>query len=180
MADIIRKGVTMKEAALEAAAIAPIGRAMLYAYELWHPSLAEPIYFVNDVRALNARIEATADRNAATIVEFIACPLSMQKPEESDSAENPKVVLSRNGISGLLSDALDAARGDRQKWELIEREYASDVLTGPAKLPPRKYNLDAAGMTQLQADFTASHADFANEGIPRATFRRDEYPGLDA
>ena len=60
MPDIIRKGVTLAQALQEAAAVAPIYRQMLYCYELWHPTLLAPIYFVNDNGDLSAFIEPTA------------------------------------------------------------------------------------------------------------------------
>ena len=60
----VLRGVAMSVAYAEAAAVAPIQRAMLWAYELWHPTLAEPIYFVNDRADLAATIEAGAARNA--------------------------------------------------------------------------------------------------------------------
>ena len=172
------RGVSYSEAYAEAAAIAPITRAMLFAYELWHPSLAAPIYFVDDRADLEATIEATADRNAGTTQTFISVPLSIERPEESDTASTPEVSLSREGISGLLKDAFDAARGSLVPWILIERLYASDDTTGPAKLPVLTYMISSADISGTAASIRASFADPANVSIPRLTFRRAEYPGL--
>lgn len=178
MTDIVRKGVTLKEALQEAAATAPLGRAMLYAYELWHVSLAEPIRFVNDKADLMATLEADAPRDASTEVEFIACPLDLSRPEESDTAASPSVSLSRPDVGGLLKSALDRARGSLEPWTVIERLYASDNTSGPAMLPPLTYELSAADIAGAAGKLTASFDDDANEAIPRITFRRDEYPGL--
>jgi hypothetical protein len=151
---------------------------MLWAYELWHPSLATPIYFVDDKADLTAKIEAGADRNAGTSQTFISVPLSVERPEESDTAATPEVTLSREGISGLLKQAFDAARGSLVPWILIERLYASDDTTGPAKLPVLTYMISQADMSGNGASIRASFADPANVSIPRLTFRRAEYSGL--
>lgn len=172
------RGVEQSIAYAEAAAIAPIQRAMLWAYELWHPTLTEPIYFVNDTNALHATIEDDAARNAGTEQEFLACLLDVQRPEESDAAESPQVTLAREGVSGLLADAFAAARGSLVPWELVERCYASDDTSAPAKLPALTYHLSSATLSGNAASVTASFADFGNVSVPRLTFRRKQYPGL--
>ena len=178
MADIIRRGVTLTQALQEAAAIAPLNRVMLYAYELWHPSLAEPIYFVNDVADFAATIEGTADRNPSTEVTFVACPMDLSRPEESDTAESPKITLSRPDVAGLLKEKLDAARGSRVPWVIIERMYASDDTTAPAMLPPLAFELTNVDVSGAAAQIGAQFDDDANVAIPRITFKRSEYPGL--
>lgn len=171
-------GVAQSVAYAEAAAVAPIQRAMLWAYELWHPTLAEPVYFVNDRVDLAATIEAGAARNGGTEQTFIACLLEVQRPEESDAAASPEVTLSREGISGLLADAFAGARGSLVPWELVERCYASDDTAAPAKLPVLTYHLSSATLTSRAASVRASFADFGNVSVPRLTFRRAEYSGL--
>lgn len=178
MPDIERKGVTLTQALQEAAAIAPLGRAMLYAYELWHPTLAEPIRFVNDKADLSATLEAGAPRDASTEVEFVACPLSLERPGESDTEATPQVRMSRPDIAGILKTALDAARGTLEPWILIERLYASDDTSGPALLPPLQFEVNVADIAGAAAGITASFDDEANEAVPRITFKRSEYPGL--
>lgn len=172
------RGVSYSEAYAEAAAIAPIVRAMLFTYELWHPSLDAPIYFVDDKADLTATIEDAADRNAGTEQTFISVPLSIERPEESDTAATPEVTLSREGISGLLKQAFDAARGSLVPWILIERLYASDDTGGPAKLPVLNYTITQSEISGTAANIRASFSDPANVSIPRLTFRRAEYSGL--
>jgi hypothetical protein len=178
MPDIEREGVTLSEALQEAAAVAPVGRAMLYAYELWHESFAEPIRFVNDVAALTATLEAAAPRDAGDEVEFLACPLSLQRPEESDTAASPSVTLGRPDVAGLLKAALDAARGSTEPWTIIERVYASDDTSTPAMLPPLTFEVTGVELAGAAASLTASYGDWVNWAVPRTTFRRAEYPGL--
>ena len=173
------RGVAQSVAYAQAAAIAPIQRAILWAYKLWHPSLASgPIYFVNDKADLSATIEAGAARNAGTVQVFVACLLSLQRPEESDAASTPQISLAREGISGILSGAFKASRGSLVPWQLIERCYASDDTTGPAKLPVGNYELSANTISGVAASVSASFADHANVSIPRLTFRREKYSGL--
>lgn len=181
MADVTRRGVTLTQALQEAAAIAPVNRVMLYCYELWHPTLAEPVYFVNDVADFTATIESTAARNALADILFTACPLELTYPEESDTPESPKITLSRPDVAGLLKRLLDTARASvyaRTPWILIERVYASDATTSPALLPPLEVELLSVDVSGSAGQLEAQFDDDANVAIPRITFKRSEYPGL--
>ena len=178
MPDIEREGVTLSEELQVAAAVAPAGRAVLYAYELWHPTMASPIRFVNDVVDLSATLESTAPRNASATVTFSACPLSLQRPEESDTAASPTVTLARPDVAGLLKPALDDARGDDREWQLIERVYVSDDLSAPAMLPPLIYEVLSVETSGAAASLTAAYGDWQSWAVPRTTFRLSEYPGL--
>lgn len=178
MPDIVRRGVTLAEALQEAAAVAPITRQMLYAYELWHPTLAAPIYFVNDNQDLSAFIESTATRNPSTEVEFLSCPLSVSRPEESDQPASPKIAMSRPDLAGMLRPLLEAARGSIVPWVLIERLYASDDLTAPALLPPLEVELTSVDMVGSAVQISAQFDDDGALAVPAITFRRSEYPGL--
>jgi len=178
MSDIVRRGVTLTQALQEAAAVAPITRAMLYAYELWHPTLTEPVRFVNDKAPLIATLEPDAPRNPSEAVEFMACPLALERPEESDTASTPTVTLSRPDVAGLLKPLFDAARGSLESWTLIERVYASDDTSRPALLPPLSFELSAQDAAGAEAKLTANFDDDANVAVPRITFKREEYPGL--
>ena len=178
MADITRHGILMTQAIQEAAAAAPVGRVMLAAYELNHSSLAAPIRFVNDRAALTATLEVTAPVNPGTTVEFLACPLERVVPEENDSAASPTVSLSRPDVSGILKVALDAARGSTDSWTLIERIYVSDDTTEPAFRPVRIYEITSFNLAGDMAQLSARYGDWVNISIPRTTFKRSTYPGL--
>lgn len=178
MPDVTRRGVTFTEAWQEAAAIAPITRTILLAYELWHPTLVEPIRFVNDLEDLTATLEADAPRNAGEAVTFVACQVSMKRPEESDTAASPSLELSRPDVAGLMNAALKAAAGSFESWILIEREFASDDTTGPARLPPLSLELESVTMGDTDLAIAAQFDDDFNVAIPRLTFKRSEYPGL--
>lgn len=171
-------GVSLSEALAEAAAIAPVTRAMLSAFELWHPLLAEPVRIVNDHANLLATLEADAPRDAGLEVEFLACAVRVTRPEESDTAGAPEITLSAANVSGLLSDALKLTRGSMDSWTIIERIYASDDTTGPAILPPMTLTLTGASLTGAGASIVASFGDAVNTLVPKTTFKIEEYAGL--
>lgn len=178
MPDITRKGVTLSEALQEAAAIAPVQRVMLYAYELWHETMSEPVRFVDDTQDLTATLEAGAPRDASTAVEFVACPLVMARPTESDEEASPTVQLSRPDVGALLAGVMETARGSTQPWTLIERLYASDDTSEPALIPPLSFELTQVVIAGASAGISAQYDDDANVAVPRITFKREEYPGL--
>lgn len=175
-----RKGVRISEAYAAAAVSAPVQRAMLSAYELWHPTLAAPVRVVHNPDPIVATLEATAPRNPGEAVEFFAAWVQVGRLEESDGAASPEIQIQIDNVSGPMSDALDVARGSRELWEVIERVYASDDLSGPAQLPVLRLTLTAAGLAGPLCEFKASHGDPVNIDIPSVTFIPEEYPGITA
>lgn len=173
-------GVTLSVALAEAAAIAPVTRVMLHTFELRHAALPAPIRIVNDHANLLATLEAGAPLNPSTEVEFLACPVRIQRPEESAAAQSPSITLSVDNVSGAVSDALALARGSNDLWEVTERVYASDDTSAPAVLPPLTLTMVTAEITATGASITASFGDPVNVAVPAITFTSTEYPGLDA
>lgn len=175
-----RKGVTFSEAYAQAAAYAPIRRAMVRTYELWHPSLPAPARIVAQMDDIDATLEATAPRNPGETVNFLASFVEASRSEESDEAATPSVNVTIDNVSGILSDALAAARGSMVPWELIERVYASDDLSGPAQLPVLKLTFTESVIDGTTAILKASYGDPVNFSVPRLTYKPEEYPGLTA
>ena len=175
-----RHGVSLSEALHEAAAIAPIHRAMLSTFELWHPvgTPDGPIYTVNDFQPLVATIEAGAARNASVAISFLPCPVDITRPEESDTQGTPEIGIAVKQVSGVMSEALRWARGSLIPWQLTERVYASDDTTAPAILPPLSVFLSSVDVDGETVTLKASFGDSVNVSIPRLTFRRTAYPGL--
>src|SRR5690606_38202017 len=110
--------------------------------------------------------------------EFLACPVDLQRPEESDTAASPTIELGRGDVGGILKAALDAARGSLEPWTIIERAYVSDNLTEPAVLPPQTFELSNVEIAGAAARISAQYDDEIAYAIPRITFKREEYPGL--
>ena len=172
-----RHGVQMSWDYLEAATVAPLGRAMLSGLELYHP-LSGRHRFVNDHVDMVARLEATAPADANTYVEWLAVPVSINRPDESDSAATPEISLSVDNVAGVMTAELKKTRGSLVPWELTERVYASADLSGPAVLPPTVMLLNSVDIVGNALVLKANFGDPANVNVPRLTFKRSEYPGL--
>jgi len=177
-------GVELSVALAEAATYAPIGRAMLTTYELWHPSMTTPVRVVVNQEAISATLEDDAPRNPSEDVVFLASRVVHQIPEESDQAASPEILLRVDNVTGFLADALRTAREETDplirdaQWELIERVYASDDLTAPHILPVFKVTVRRVSMQGPTAILTAAYRDSVNTGIPAITFTPEAYPGL--
>lgn len=170
-------GVSMSYAQMEAAAIAPVTRAMLNTFELYHP-LSGRHRFCNDNQSFFGVLEDAAPEDAGELVEFLAAPLTINEPDESDSAASPEISLSLDGVAGAMAARLELTRESLVPWVLTERVYASDDNTGPAILPPTELELSSVGIKGSAVILKANFGDPANVSIPRLTFRRGQYPGL--
>lgn len=172
-----RHGVSMSYAQMEAAAVAPLQRAMLNTFELYHP-LSGRHRFVADNENLLATLEADAPADASTEVEFLAAPLSVNKPDESDAAATPETTLSLDNVAGLMSAELDKTRGSLEPWPLTERVYASDDTSGPAILPPTVLEVESVAIKGTALAIKAGFGNPNNVNVPRRTFKRANYVGL--
>lgn len=178
MPDITRHGVTLKASLQEAAASALVTRAVLYCYEMWHPTFASPIRWVNNNEDITATLEAAAPRNAGTAQAHVACITRVKRPEESDQAATPRLQLARSDVGALVMRALDAAIGSLAPFELIERVYASDALGTLALDPPLRVEVTSFTIAEDAVSLSAQGDDLANVAIPSCTFNRIQYPGL--
>lgn len=175
-----RHGVSLADALKEAAVTADVRVAILHTFELYHP-VGTPdgaIYAVNDKANFSATKEAGADRDPGALVDYLAVAITIQRPEESDTASTPEVTLTVSNVSGLMSDALKLARGSIEPWIIIERVYAANDTAGPLIDPPLELYLVTVSMDAEAVTFRASFGDSANVSVPRTTFKRLEYPGL--
>jgi hypothetical protein len=150
---------------------------MLHTFELFHP-LSGRHRFVADQVDLVATLEADAPADAGVAVEWLAAPLTIVRPEESDTAATPEIAISLDNVAGIMSGELKKARGSLVPWELTERIYASDDTSGPAVLPPTTMLLASVDLVADAVILRASFGDPANVSVPALTFKRSEYPGL--
>lgn len=169
-----RNGVTLSEAYAEAAASAPLDRAIIYTYELMHPSFEERILIVNDFTDLEAWLED------GTKAHFVACPVQVIPPAENDNAETPTLDVAIDGVSAIVAERLDRAADAHQRIEMIERIYVSDDLSMPAHLPPMKLTLKTVTVNNTRVTATAAFRDPVNRGFPKKDYQTREYPGLTA
>lgn len=170
-------GAQLAQAYLEAAAVAPINRAVLSAFELYHP-LSGRHRFVANHEDLTATLEADAPADAGTAVLWLAAPLTINRPEQSDSAATPEISITLDNVAGVMSAELKKTRGLLVPWVITERIYATDDTSGPLVLPPTVMNVTSAAIAGDALNLTASFGDPANVSVPRITFKRTEYPGL--
>lgn len=173
-------GIQLSEALAQAAAVAPVSRAIISCLEFRHPSVA-PVRLCANTTDLTVTHEAGAALNPSAAAEYLAAPITVGIPEESPGAGAPQIVVTVAHINNAIREALEATRGSLEPWTVTERLYASDDLSGPARLPPLTLEV-------LQVEFpggpvasiTCGYSDPANRAVPRLTFRSSQYPGLSA
>ncbi len=173
-----KKGVTTSEALEDFATVARIDAPALSTFEVWHPSLDEPIYLVKNNADFVATKEATAARDAGEEVTFMKADILVQHPEESDEAAAPEWGLTVANVSGLMLDKLRANRGSLSPWALIIRVYMANRPEAPAQTPPIELLIVGVDMNEQQLTIRGRFADPVNVSVPAQTFRRHEYPVL--
>lgn len=167
-------GVSLSEAYAEAAASAPAERLMHYTYELSHPLFDERICIVNDFENLTATLEG------GDTVDFIACPVDVVGPDESDARKSPTISVKIDGVSSIVVGQLDKALGSLDKITITERVYASDDLSAPAVMPPLTLTLISVDVGETSVTAEAGFSDPVNLGFPAKEYTMREYPGMAA
>jgi hypothetical protein len=173
-------GIRLSEALAEAAAIAPVNRVILSCLEFRHPD-HDPIRLVNDTNSVIVTHEATAALAPGQPVEYLASPIKVGIPEESPAAGSPQIIVTVAHLNGAIRAALEETRDSLQPWTVTERIYASDDLSGPARLPALTLEvLSVEFPGPPVAQITCGYSDPAMRAVPRITFRSSQYPGLSA
>ena len=172
------KGVQQSLAQREAAAIAPTGYAMIETFEIWHPSLAEPIYIAANPVDFPAYKEADAERDPGGLVTFLGSAAAFTEQEENADAAAPLGSLLLPNVSHIVSQAMRQTRGSFDPWVVIERLYASNDASAPAQLPPLSLLIESVPITGTSTEMQLGYGDPADVSIPVHKFRRVEYPTL--
>lgn len=172
-----RHGARLSFEYLESMSVSPLQRAMLQTLELYHP-LSGRRRFVKDEQDLIARLEVDAPEHGGELVEFVAAPLTTDRPEQSADGSAPEMSISLDAVAGLMAPEFDKARGSIEPWVVTERMYASDDLDGPAVLPPSVYEVSNSVLQGAVLGLRASFGDAVNVAVPARTFTRAKYPGL--
>lgn len=171
------RGVQLSEALAQSAAIAPITYAMLQCFECRHP-LSDPIRFVHNHESITAALEVTAPLDPGAYVTFTASSVERTRQEESAEAGSPEISLTISNVSGTVTDALKLTSESLVPWEITERLYASNDLTGPAILPPITLEITKVQVYDSYVVISSSYRDPTNIAVPKLTFKLTEYPGL--
>ncbi len=174
------QGVSISDADLEAAAIAPVRRAMLTCLEFHSAEWSAPARVVADKQDFTAVLEDDAPRNAGESVTFTALPLRAKWPSEGKAGQAPKVELEIDGVSSLLADLMDQAVVSLEPIELILRQYASDDPSGPSRLPVLTMEFQDVKVTENTVSGTCAYGDPTNDRFPAAAYTRLQWPGLNA
>ncbi len=178
-------GASISAALAEAAAYAPVTRAMLETLSLSHSTFTDLAGAPDDVRIVNdhadlvATLEDAAPLHAGEAVTFSALAVGTQWPEESDEG-TPSFAITIDGVSGLVVQQLDRALSTLEPVLLTVRIYASDDTTGPANDPPLVLELAECTVTETRVTARAIYSDPVNRGFPGKDYVRDEHPGLSA
>jgi hypothetical protein len=170
---------SLSDALKEAYATAPARSVVYHTIELYHPEFSTPIRVVRDTVALDARLEATAPRNAGEVVTFVAFAFDLVKPELTATG-TPQCTLVMDNIGRDVADQLDQAIVAGQPITLIYREFLSDTLNdGPETDPPPVLTLTSVRVTTMRITAQAGFPpDLVNRRYPRLDYSAEVFPGL--
>jgi hypothetical protein len=168
----------LSAALAEAYASVPDGTVILDTLEVWHPAFTQPLRIVADGRALEARLEADAPRDAGALVGFVPLAFRLRPPEATPDA--PGVLEAEIDTAGReIVAEIDAAVATLDPIEIVWRRFiAATALDGPEYVV-RGLTLRtvSAGVARMTA--TAAWADLVNERFPRLTYTRERFPTLE-
>lgn len=173
-------GVAYSEAYVEAMAVAPVNRVIYSTLEFHHADLAAPIRLVLGAEDISARLEVGAPVGGNTIVTWTAVRLGLHLPEESDEAASPTSEFWIDGVSSIIGAQLEQVAKTLTPVTVLVRMYAGDDLSGPANLPPARFDVLRAVCDETRVTCTAGYADQANRRFPGKSFLPLQYPGLAA
>jgi hypothetical protein len=169
---------TLSAAIAEAYASNPVGYVIWETMELWHPSWSVPLYIVGDRQALDARIEATALRNAGAVVTFTPWSYKFIPPDMSQQSL-PQATLEIDNVSREIGRQLDQAILAGQPVKVIWRTYLSGhQLEGPQHLPPVTMEIKTVSMNVRTVRATLGFRDLVNASFPSLDYDTDKFPGL--
>jgi len=133
--------------------------------------------FVRGFDALTAGLEATAPLNPGEMVSFQPMAFDIDQPL-ANSDGRFELSLTIDGAGGEIIRQLELqAEGDRERVEMIMREYTSADLTQPE---PGFYSftiLDPV-CTPLRVQARAVFSDPVNQAHPSINYTRETHPGL--
>lgn len=169
---------TLSAAIQEAYASAPVDQVIYHTLELWHPAFSAPIRVVRDFNALDARIEATAARDAGAIVTFVGYAFDIVPPDQT-STGLPQCAIEIDNVSSEILAQIDLAVVTGQPITVIYRAYMSDTLTiGPDNNPPMELTLITINANPFRLKATAGFPDLVNLRFPKLDYSLEVFPGL--
>lgn len=169
---------TLSDAIKEAYASAPVDEVIHHTLELWHTSFSEPIRLVRDYVNIDAKIEATAARDAAAVVSFIAYAFEVVPPDQS-AAGLPQCTIEIDNVSREILAQVDTAIMQTTPITVIYRAYLSSaLLAGPENDPPLEMTITQISATPLRIRATAGFINLLDQRFPGLDYDLDTFPGL--
>jgi hypothetical protein len=166
----------------EAYASAPNGNVIYDTLEIWNPSFSVPIRVVREQHdptfVLTAKLEATAPRNAGSLVSFTSYAFNLILPEQIASAV-PTASLEIDNTDRTIVAQIETAARSGQETVLLWRQYLSSNLTvGPENSPILTLSLLTATATPFRVKGTAGFADMLNRKFPYLEYDPEVFTGL--
>lgn len=179
-----RRGVSQSYAMAEALQFGKAD-AVLLTLALYHSTFvdemtgdATAVYVVNDFRNLFATLEDDAPLHAGQEVEFIAVPMRVVMPEESDENRLPEVTIEIANATREITAYLRLAKATMEPVVCIARTYLASDTTAPHELPPLRVSLRGASTNASVVQARAGYGDLVNVPFPRVLYTAAEFPGL--
>lgn len=169
---------TLSAALKEAYAVAPTADVIYHTLELWHPAFSLPIRVVRDYANIDARIEATAARDAGLIVAFTAYAFNVIPPDQSATAL-PQCTIEIDNVSREIMTQIDLAIMQVDPITVIYRCYLSNSLSvGSENNPPLEMELITVGANPLRLSATAGFKNLLDKRFPALDYDMETFPGL--
>lgn len=168
----------LSAAIAEAYASAPVDQVIYHTLELWHPAFSAPIRVVRDFNSLDARIEASAARDAGDVVTFVGFAFDIVPPDQTTSGL-PQCVIEIDNVDRQILAQIDLAVQGAEQITAIYRAYLSDaLLDGPENDPPMELTLISVSATPFRIRATAGFPDLLNVKFPKLDYDLETFPGL--
>lgn len=161
---------TLSEALKEAYAVAPNVR-VYETLEIRHESIEDPIYIVQDFRALTATLETSEE------VIFSPVWFNFNLPTASENGRQD-LTLAIDNIDRIVSDFITLAKDYATPVTIIYRPYLSTDLTQPQRDPPLTLVLQDVNINTMQVSGKATFADVVNKKWPTEYYTRARFPSL--
>lgn len=173
-------GISASEAWAEAAAHASADVAVIETLSIAHPAIGADteLYIVNAYTPLLAGLEQDATINGGQTVTFTPSAFALTPPVEAADDAQPTLKLSIVGVSEAVAQALRATRGSLNPVVITLREYVSNELGAPARVPPLRMELVDVDINDSLVEITAQARDPGNVAYPAKTITLADYPGL--
>lgn len=169
---------SLSDALKEAYASAPVVDVIYHTLEFWHAAFSVPIRVVRDYEPLEARLEATAARDASTVVTFVDYPFDLIPPEQN-AAATPQVTIAIDNVDQVILAQIDQAVVSSTPITVIYRIFISGRTDiGPENSPPLELTILTLSATPLRITATAGFPNLLAKKFPNGEYTIDRFPAL--